>query len=184
MSTTGAHKVSLVRAAALRPDGFVALDLVVDGVPVTGIVHRSRAAGAPEAPSHDLEAAAMHFTAMYVENHPLLFHRLFTSDAVRRGEVISMRLHRQDVEVWLTFSLIADGVPCDMSVSAKLQARAFRPPTQIPVTDEDFLLMLWASALDVCLSHMISKREMIHALGFDTSEMVRQLAELPAGVRA
>jgi hypothetical protein len=173
MTLPSTHAISLTRPAMLRPDGYVALDLIVDGVPVTGIVHRSRAAGAPGAPSHDLEAAALHFTATYVEAHPLMFHRLFTHGVPSRGKVCSRWIEKHSAGTWLAFKVIADDVLCEVSISPALHTLSFRPAPPAPTMDEESLFMLWASAYDVCLAYMTEHVEDIRSLGFDASELLR-----------
>jgi hypothetical protein len=175
MSLPPKPTVSIAHQAKLRSDGYVALDLIVDGQPVTGIVHRSRSAGAPNAPSHELEAAALHFTATYVEANPLLFHELFTQGALPHGQTTSLWLDQSDGS--LGFKLIVDGVECRMGVSTKLQMRSVGSMVPRNLTDEDLYTLL-ASAYDVCLAYMKDNLDAIEAIGFDASELRRQRAEI------
>jgi hypothetical protein len=160
----------------------VALDLLVDGLPVTSIVHRSRSSGAPDAPSHEVEAAAIQFTATYVEAHPLLFHRLFREDAPPRGKVCSIWVERRHAEIWLAFKVIVEEVSCEMFISAELHPRSFRPTTPTPISDEELLLILWASTYDICLAYMVENPEEIRSLGFDTSKLLREGDEVAGGM--
>jgi hypothetical protein len=174
MSQPSASSISIAGEPRLGPDGYVELSLIVDGQRVRTIVDRSRGVGAPDALSAEIEGAAIRYTMAFTESHALLFHRLF-DPASSCGTVTSVSLDESRRVAW--FKMIANGVECEMGVSPSLVPQSFRLASgKLGGTDED--LALWGTAYDACLAYMSVNVGEIERLGFDVSELIRQLAEV------
>jgi hypothetical protein len=168
---------SLASPPFLRSDGFVQIDVSIDGTVVTALVHRSRGAGAPAAPSPEFEQQAMQFCHDYALSHALLFHGLF-APTMPSGSVSSVSF--SPGKGMLTFKLALNGVDCEMDVDCSLELGNFRSVPGWHDTDEG--MEQFGIAFDLCITYIVGHLDEIRRFGFDTSELERQQTALAAGV--
>jgi hypothetical protein len=164
---------SLASPPFLRSDGYVQVDVLIDGTVVTSLVHRSRAAGAPGAPSPELETEATRFCHELALSHALLFHTFF-APTTARDSVCSVSFNPEGGE--LTFKLVVNGVECEMDIDSSLKLGRFRSVPGWHDTDEGW--EQFGLAFDACLEYIIAHTDEIKSLDFDTSEFERQRGAL------
>jgi hypothetical protein len=168
---------SIASPPFLRSDGFVQIDVSIGGAVVTALIHRSRGAGAPAAPSPELEQQAVQFCHAYALSHALLLHNFF-SPTLPSGSVTSVSF-RPDKGT-LTFKLVLNGTDCEMDIDSSLELGKFRSAPGWYDTDAG--MEQFGIAFDSCIAYIIGHLDEIKQFGFNTSELERQQADLATGV--
>lgn len=166
-------------------NGTLTLVVEVGGVRLPVSIVATRGVGVAEDVPVELASAAMRAVFQFSRTHDVLVHVLLrraddlanTPDE-RRAQRFLLRAPALDSRGLLVFNVHVDDMDVRVRVTPDLRPVGFEQPGDAEPTEERFF-----GAYDASLAHMLLHVEELRSLGFDTTELERQLSALPDDLR-